>query len=122
MAISLSVTVSIGLETSGMLIECFRDTWVDNWTWLGSTSVHPGRRIRSLNVTATSEALNFAVNPFSDTYSRILPVSFTLAFPISLLYMAAVPPSSHIFSDCCLETAPFHPRVADRILDGEFGI
>src|SRR2546425_12918653 len=89
MAISLSVTVSIGLETSGMLIECFRDTWVDNWTWLGSTSVHPGRRIRSLNVTATSESLNFALNPFSDTYSRILPVSFTVACPLSLLYMAA---------------------------------
>src|SRR3989441_9730072 len=97
MAISLSVTVSIGLETSGMLIECFRDTWVDNWTWLGSTSVHPGRRIRSLNVTATSESLNFALNPFSDTYSRILPVSFTVACPLSLLYMAAVAAGSEVF-------------------------
>src|SRR6266571_1046531 len=89
MAISLSVTVSIGLEMKGMLIEWFSETLVESSTWLGSTSVHPGRRIRSRNVTATSESLNFALNPFSDTYSQVLPVGFAVAWLLSLLYMAA---------------------------------
>src|SRR3989441_8049372 len=84
MAISLSVTVSIGLATKGMLREWFTVTWVESCTWLGSPWVHPGRRIRSLKVTATSVSLNLDLNPGPDTYFPNLP-EFQRKPPISLI-------------------------------------
>src|SRR6058998_2985557 len=62
---------------------------MERFTLVCLTSIQPGRRIRSLNVKATSESLNFALNPFSDTYSQVLPVGFAEAWLLSLLYMAA---------------------------------
>src|SRR3990172_2785615 len=70
MAISLSVTVSMGLDTNGTLMEWFTVILVDNSTWPASTSVQPGSRIRSRKVTATSVSLTLDLNPPSDTIRK----------------------------------------------------
>ena len=66
-AMSLSVTVSIGEETKGMLSLCRFVTRVRTSTSLGSTSARPGSRKTSRNVRATCILLNFSRNDCLET-------------------------------------------------------
>src|SRR5437867_90945 len=75
-------------------------------------TVSPGLIVITSLIIRDSARLNFALNPFSDTYSQVLPVGFAVAWLLSLLYMAA---NRCLLQDCRPNDGKgtwdmFHPR------------